>query len=363
MDKQFMRLEKFRRKMEKIELDGFLVTQPHNRRYLSGFTGSNGVLIITKDKQALATDFRYYEQARRQCPDWELIEVGGVFTEKMLEMLRKMGLGGRRVGFEPADLRVSTLLKWEQALEGRLVLVHTENFVEELRMQKDEGELAGLKKAIALADEAYRRIAAWLQPGLTERQIAWELEVYMRAHGAEALSFEPVVASGPNSALPHAKPSGRIIQKGEPITMDFGCVVGGYCSDLTRTVCLGQPADEQYLTVWNKVLEAQEAALTGAKAGMTGVEVDALARDVINAAGHKEHFGHSLGHSVGLFIHEAPRFSFLYDEKIPAGAVVTVEPGIYIPGWGGVRIEDIVLVNEDGVEVLTTAPKEAVLPI
>lgn len=356
-----MRLEKFRQKMKDMDLDGFLMTQPHNRRYLSGFTGSSGVLIISREKQAIATDFRYYEQVRQQCPDWELIEVGSDFPKQMLEVLRQMELGGRRVGFEPADVSVSTLHKWEQALAGRLVLVHTENFAEALRAQKDAAEIASLKKAMALADEAYEYMTGWMQPGMTERDVAWELELYMRTHGAEALAFDPIVASGPNSALPHAGYSERVIQAGEPITMDFGCVVDGYCSDLTRTVCLGQPADDRYLTIWNKVLEAQQAALDGAKAGMTGVEIDALARDIINEAGHKEHFGHSLGHSVGLYIHESPRFSFLYDEKIPAGAVVTVEPGIYLPGWGGVRLEDIVLVKTDGVELLTHASKKAVL--
>jgi Xaa-Pro aminopeptidase len=196
---------------------------------------------------------------------------------------------------------------------------------------------------------------------MTEQQVAWELESYMRTHGASAVSFEPIVASGPNSARPHARPTDRILQTGEPITMDFGCVVDGYCSDLTRTVCLGQPNDDQYLTVWNTVLKAQETAEQGAKAGMTGEAVDKLARDVIKEAGFGDYFGHGLGHGVGLAIHEGPRYSFTYPHEVPAGAIVTVEPGIYIPGWGGVRIEDMVLVKNGSLEILTTAPKEAVL--
>jgi Xaa-Pro aminopeptidase len=201
-----------------------------------------------------------------------------------------------------------------------------------------------------------------MQPGMTEAQVAWELECYMRTHGAEAIAFESIVASGPNSALPHAQPTERMLQRGEPITLDFGCVVDGYYSDLTRTVCLGEPADETYLTIWQTVLQAQQAVEQGARAGMTGEAVDTLARDIIKSADHGDHFGHGVGHGVGLAVHEAPRFSFTYPYEIPVGAVMTVEPGIYIPGWGGVRLEDMVVTGPAGVEILTTAPKEAILP-
>jgi len=355
------RLEKLRQKMTEMELDGFIVTQPYNRRYLSGFTGSSGNLIITQDKRALATDSRYYEQVRQQCPDWQLLEVGYGFADNMLEILRGLGLGGRRVGFEAGHLDVASLHKWERALEGRLILVHTEGFVEQVRMLKDADEIASLKKAIALADEALVHITGWMQPGMTELQVAWELETYMRTRGASALSFAPVVASGVNAAKPHARATDQVIQAGEPITMDFGCVVDGYCSDLTRTVCLGEPASDKYLNVWNTVYQAQQAAIRGAKGGMTGEVVDKLARDVIAEAGYSDYFGHGLGHSLGLDVHESPRYSFTYPGEVPAGVVMTVEPGIYIPGWGGVRIEDVVLVGEEAVEVLTSAPKEPVL--
>lgn len=357
------RLEKFRQLMADEKIDGFLITQPENRRYLSGFTGSSGILIITQGRQALATDSRYYEQVRHQCPDWELIEVGHDFTSQMLEMLRQFELGARKVGFETTDVSVATLNSWERALKGRLVLVDTAGFVEKLRMHKDEAEVASIKKAIALADEALVHVTQWMQPGMTEQQVAWEIESYMRTHGASALSFETIVASGPNSALPHARPTERVLQVGEPITMDFGCVVEGYCSDLTRTVSLGQPADDKYLSVWQTVLKAQEVAEKGATAGMTGEAVDKLARDVISEAGFGDYFGHGLGHGVGLAIHEGPRYSFTYPDEVLSGAIMTVEPGIYIPGWGGVRIEDMVLVNNGSLEILTTAPKEAVLPL
>ncbi|MCB9078763.1 MAG: aminopeptidase P family protein, partial [Anaerolineaceae bacterium] len=217
-----MRLTKFRQLMAEQEIDGFLVTQPDNRRYLSGFTGSNGVLLITPAIQALATDSRYYEQVRQQCPDWELIEVGYDFAGNLLELLRQRELGGRRVGFETADLSVATLQAWEQGLKGRIVLVDTYGLVEHLRMIKEATEIEKIKRAVALADQTYEHIITWLKPGLSEAQVAWELEQFMRTHGASALSFEPVVASGPNAAKPHARATDRLIQAGEPITMDFG---------------------------------------------------------------------------------------------------------------------------------------------
>lgn len=355
-----MRLTKVRQIMAEVGLDGLLVTQADNRRYLSGFTGSNGVLIITKDKQVLATDSRYYEQVRQQCPGWELAEVGYDFAAKMLELLRGLELGARKVGFEAEHISVSTLYSWERALLGRLVLVNTEGLVGSVRMQKEEAEIAAIKKAVVVADAALAHLSGWMQPGMTELQVAWELESFMRTHGASALAFESIVASGPNSAKPHARPSERVIQAGEPITLDLGCVVEGYCSDVTRTICLGEPADEKYLTIWQTVRQALETAKQGAKAGMTGVAVDKLARDVIEQAGYKDYFGHGLGHGVGLNVHEGPRFSFTYPEEVPSGAVMTVEPGIYIPDWGGVRLEDMVVVRDDGLEVLTAAPKEAV---
>ena len=352
-----MRLQKLRQKMAEAELDGLLITQPHNRRYLSAFSGSSGVLIITPDQQVLATDARYYEQVRQQCPDWELIEVGYDFVGNMLELLRQMGLGGRRVGFEAGYLDVATLLSWERVLAGRLILVQSQGLVEQLRMQKEENEISSIRQAIALADEALVHITAWIRPGVTESRVAWELESYMRSHGASAMSFEPVVASGPNAAKPHARATDRVIQAGEPLTMDFGCIVDGYCSDLTRTVCLGQPADERYLAVWHAVSQAQQAAIKGARANMTGEAVDRLAREVIEQAGYGAYFGHGLGHSLGLAVHENPRFSYTYPDQVSAGTVMTIEPGIYLPGWGGVRLEDVVLVRDNGVEVLSSAPK------
>ncbi len=354
------RLDRFRRQMAEMELDGFLVTQPENRRYLSGFTGSAGVLVITPERHALATDSRYYEQVRQECPEWELVEAGYSFTDRMLEILRDLGLGGCRVGFEAAQVSVSSLLAWERALQGRVVLVHTEGFVEHLRMQKDAEELRRIRAAASLADAAYEHLLTRLRPGMTEREAAWELESYMRTHGASGVSFEVIVAAGPNAAKPHAVPTDRPIQAGESIVLDWGCVVDGYCSDITRSFCLDR-ADERYTAIWQVVRQAQEAAIQGARAGIPGSDVDRLARDVIAQAGYGDRFGHSLGHGVGLAIHEGPRYSFTYAQEVPAGAVMTIEPGIYIPGWGGVRLEDMVVVTDGGVELLTASPKVPVV--
>ena len=356
-----MRLTRLRQRMAETNLDGILITQPENRRYLSGFTGSNGVLIVTAERQALATDFRYYEQVRAQCPDWELIKVGYDFEGQMLDVLRSLGLGARSVGFEARHVSVDQLNRWKRALKRHIKLVNTTRFVEDLRMSKDEGELQAIRRAVALADEALAHIYDWMRPGMTERQVAWELESFMRMHGSPAVSFEVIVAGGPNGALPHIRPGERAIQAGEPVVMDLGCVVDGYCSDVTRTVCLGEPQDSRYLEIWNLVLQAQTAAEAGVKAGITGVHGDKLARDIIAGAGYGDYFGHGLGHSVGLAIHEDPRLSFAYPGEIPVGTVITVEPGIYLPEWGGVRIEDMVVVREGGVEILTGAAKAPIL--
>jgi Xaa-Pro aminopeptidase len=356
-----MRLARLRELMAEANLDGMLITQPENRRYLSGFTGWAGVLIITSERQAIATDFRYHEQVQAQSPEWELIQISQDFTTQMLDVLRDLGLGGLSVGFEAGHVSVDQLQRWEQALKAHVRLTNTAQVVEGMRMSKDAGELQAIRRAVSLADEALAHIYAWLQPGMTERQVAWELESIMRTRDATRVSFEVIVASGPNGALPHHRPTDRVIRKGEPVVMDLGCVIDSYCSDVTRTVCLGEPNDDEYLKIWDLVLQAQEQSEAGLKAGITGVQGDKLARDVIVQAGYGDFFGHGLGHGVGLAIHEMPRLSFTYSGEIPSGAVLTVEPGIYVSKWGGVRIEDMVVVEENRVEVLTGAPKVAVL--
>jgi Xaa-Pro aminopeptidase len=334
-------------------VDAFLVSQPENRRWLSGFTGSAGVLIVTQGEALLATDFRYYEQVRQQAPDFALVEV----TEKMPPVLaeRLAALGAKKVAFEARDLTVETYSSWQGAI-GSVEWVPTSGIIEGLREVKDAGEVAAIERAVAIADRAMEHIYDWIRPGVTELAVAWELEVHMRTHGAERLSFNSIVAAGPRGAMSHAVPTERPIGRGEPIVIDMGAMVDGYCSDLTRSFCIGEATDE-YLRIWSVVQRAQEAAEAGIRAGLPGAAADALARDVIYGEGFEGQFGHGLGHGVGLAIHEGPRASRLATTDLPEGSIVTVEPGIYDPAWGGIRIEDMVLVTAEGCRVLTGVAK------
>lgn len=354
-----MRLKKLRSKLADKELDAILITSPANRRYLSGFTGSAGALIVSPDRAVLATDFRYYEQVAKQAPQFELAKIEGQFTALLPDLIGEMSV--RWLGFESDDVTVALHERLADALPECVEFVATSGLVEELRAVKDEDELAALRRAIALGDAAYAHIADFMQPGMTERQVAWELESFMRTHGAEKLSFETIVAAGPNGAMPHAHPTDRPIRSGEPVVMDFGAVVDGYCSDMTRTVALGQ-AGERYHEVYEIVLQAQQSALQGIRPGMTGQEADAIARQVIRDAGYGDAFGHGLGHGVGLVVHEKPRVGKLSDKDVlQPGMVFSVEPGIYLPGEFGVRIEDLVVLCHDGPQALSLAVKEPVL--
>jgi len=352
------RVAALRQLIQEQELDVVLVGQAENRRYLSGFTGSAGVLLITQERALLATDFRYFTQVRQQAPGFELIQVPRAVKETLGEQLA--ALNAKRVGYESHVVTVETFSEWREAAPKGIEWVATSGLVEGLRQIKDADELAAIERAQQITDDALAHLTDWIHPGVTEREVAWELEVYMRTHGAERLSFEMIVGSGPNGAMSHAVTSERPIQRGDPVVIDMGCVYAGYCSDMTRSFCLGEASDE-YLRMWHTVLEAQLAAENGIKAGMSGVAADALAREVIYGAGYEGKFGHGLGHGVGLAIHEPPRASFTSKDVLQAGTVVTVEPGIYVPGWAGVRIEDMVVVQQDGCRVLTGSPKEPVL--
>jgi Xaa-Pro aminopeptidase len=351
------RMQRLIETLDQHELDGLLIASPENRRYLSGFSGSAGVLIITPQVARLATDFRYYEQVREQAPDFELVEAPQRMEQVLAREIADLGL--KRVGFESAALTYETYESWRKAMPAS-ELVPTTGLVEGLRAIKDEGELAAIIEAVRVADEAIEHLMDTIRPGMTERQVAWELEVHMRTHGAEALAFTTIVAAGPHGAMSHAVVTDRPIRRGEPVVIDMGARVDGYCSDITRSFCIGE-ADERYLSVWHTVLEAQQAAERQIRAGMTGIQADAIARDLIYGAGYEGQFGHGLGHGVGLAIHEEPRASMVYPGELPAGMVLTVEPGIYIPGWGGIRIEDMVVVGATGCRILTRARKEPVV--
>lgn len=361
------RIQRLRQVLRSEGLDSLIITQPSNSLYLSGFGPSvqpdeiASALLITEEDAILLTGFLYQEQAEREAPDFRLYEVEmrkeGAIPRALFHLAIELGI--QRLGFEAQHLTFARYEEWREGLDG-LELVPTKGLVEGLRAVKDGGEIEVIRKAVALADQALAHIRGYIQPGLTEKEVAWEAEAYMRSRGAEKVAFDLIVASGPHGSMPHASTSERPIREGEPIIVDLGARVEGYHSDLTRTLWLGKP-DPRFGEIYHLVLKAQRAAEEGIRAGMLGKEADALARQVIEKAGYEDEFGHGLGHGVGLAVHERPSMAKESEEELLPGMVVTVEPGIYIPGWGGVRIEDMVVIGQDGVEILTGADKEPVI--
>ena len=354
------RLRDLRDSLKERRLDGLLVSSPENRRYLSGFNGSAGNLLVTQDDSVLATDFRYVEQAGRQAPEFRVLRIGQGY-DWFPQLLSETGV--KRLGFESEDMSVALYQKLKQTLKESMAssgtkvrLVGTAGITEELRAHKDPEEMQLLQRAIDIADQAMDRVTPTIRAGQTEQEVAWRLEVAMRELGAESPSFDTIVGSGPNGALPHHRAGDRSIKNGEPIVIDMGAKYQGYCSDLTRTIILGSP-DETFIRVYDTVLGAQLTAMSTVQPGMTGLEADGLARKVIEEAGYGEHFGHSLGHGVGLAVHEHPRLSPTGQDILEEGMVFTIEPGIYLSGWGGVRIEDVVTLEKSGARALSRAVK------
>ncbi len=349
------RLARLRARLAELDLPGLLVTGAANVRYLSGFAGE-GFLVVTADGQWLVTDGRYEEEAAAAAPAWELVSYRR--EEELKECLRSLAreAGLARLACEAAHLSLARHRWFAETLEG-VELDPREGLVEGLRRVKDAEEVARIRRALALAEEAFARLLPRIAPGRSERELAVELEFTMRELGADGPAFELIVASGPNASLPHARPGGRRLERGDLLLLDFGAVWEGYRSDTTRTVVVG-PAGPRQREVYEVVLAAQEAALRAVRPGATGGEVDRAARAVMEEAGYGERFLHGTGHGVGLEIHEAPRLSPGREDRLEAGMVVTVEPGIYLPGWGGVRLEDLVLVTEEGGRVLNELPKE-----
>ena len=340
------------------ELDALLISAPENRRYLSGFTGSAGYLFISSERAVLVTDSRYTEQATNQAPDFQVMQVRGGW-DWLLEQLKETGV--KRVGFESRDMTVATYnslvgaVKDDSAL-SQVSMIATAEMPEEGRVFKDQRELALLQRAIDASDAAMEAVCPNITVGMTEKEVAWRMEMAMRDFGADGISFDTIVASGPNGAMAHHRPSDRAIQAGEPIVIDMGAIVEGYCSDITRTVVVGEP-DETFHKIYDIVLGAQLTAINTVRPGMTGEDCDDLSRAVIAEAGYGDNFGHSLGHGVGLAVHENPRVSPRSPDKLEPNMVFTVEPGIYLTGWGGIRIEDIVVLGDDGAKVLSKAGK------
>lgn len=352
------RLQKLRGLMEKGQIEALLVTHSVNRTYLSGFTGSSGFLLITSDRAFLFSDFRYRTQAPEQAPAFEFVEHGQNPVDTLKEAAAEAGV--KRLHFEGHDLRYEAYAHHKEQLGGIDFVPAPEKLAEKLRAVKDDEELAVMREAAELADQTFKHMLGFLKPGIRERDAALEIEFFMRSRGATSSSFDTIVASGERSALPHGVASDRILQQGELVKLDFGAYYKGYCSDLTRTVMLGKPG-ERHREIYEIVLEAQEAVLEKIRPGMTGREADAIARDIIARYGYGEAFGHGTGHGIGMEIHEEPRLSKSGAMVLEPGMTVTVEPGIYIPGFGGVRIEDDIVITEDGAERLTHAPKNFIV--
>ena len=359
-------LKRVRERLEALGLDALLVTTPTNRRWLSGFTGSAGVLLVDGRRARIATDGRYHEQARLQAPAFELVAAPlrsvASFAAELLA-----GLGGAHLGFEPAGLTFGGHQEWSSAIEAlpaadRPRLEPAPGAIEALRAIKDAGELDALTRAVHLGDDAWAHAAAQLQPGVSERALAWEVQRYAFENGAEGLAFETIIAAGPHGAMAHARPRDVAIEAGQGVVMDLGVIVDSYCSDLTRTVRAGgttgpDAQDAQFQRVYDAVLTAQTMAEERIEAGMTGSTAHAIAATVLAEAGYGEAFTHGLGHGIGLDIHEAPRLAADSDDVLLDGHVVTVEPGVYLPGWGGVRIEDQCVMEDGRLHVLSRAPK------
>ena len=348
--------------MAELDVDGFLVSSAANRRYLSGFSGSNGYLVITahpeRQRAVLATDFRYIEQAQAESPGFEVCQIRG--GEPWFPDLAA-DLGLRRVGFEADDMSVAAYSGLRRTIEEAesdldIEFEETAGVVEWIRAVKDDHELSTLRRAVEIADEALSVVGAEISVGMTERDIAWALHKRMRELGAEGPSFDTIVAAGPNAALPHHRADETAVRAGEPIVIDMGANYRGYRSDLTRTFVVGEP-DDMFRRIYGIVLRAQQAAIEAASPSMTGEEIDSVAREVIEDAGYGDEFGHGLGHGVGLVIHERPMVVPKSKDIVEDGMVFTIEPGIYIPGWGGIRIEDIVVMEDGRAKPLTRSPK------
>jgi len=353
------RIDRLRTRFDALDVDALLITTPSNRRWISGFTGTAGTLVVSRNHALLATDARYYEQVTTQASAFTLVPANAAMPEWAPALLA--GLGRKRLGFESAHLTYAAFDEWKRTIAGlpeteRPLLVPTRAAVEALRALKEPEEIDALTRAVLLGDAAFTHASGVAQVGMTERELAWEVQRYAMEHGAADLSFPTIIATGPWGALPHAYPREVPLSAGAGVVMDLGVIVDGYCSDLTRTIFLGDP-DARFREIYDIVLTAQEMAEERIEAGMTGEQAHQIAATVIAEAGYSEYFGHGLGHGVGLDIHEAPRLGPRSSDVLTDGQVVTVEPGIYIPGWGGVRIEDQCVMEGGRLRRLSTAAK------
>lgn len=351
------RLHEVRRHLAALRLDGLLVFHIPHVRYLTRFSGSNGLCVVTRQKQHFLTDRRYRDQSRAEIEGWEI----HVTPKSLLEEVGKRRLlkGAGRVGFESVHTSVEAHASMKKLFPGSS-LVRTKSLIEGIAAVKDEAEVESIRAAVRITERVFQKLLGVLAPGLTEQEVAAEIGYWHRRYGADADAFEPIVASGVRGALPHARPSAKKIKPGELVTLDFGCVLHGYHCDLTRTVAVGRPSPRAK-RIYQIVLDAQCRAIEAARPGMRTSALDRVARSAISRKGLGKYFSHSLGHGLGIEIHEELRLSAQSRETLRVGNVVTIEPGIYIPGFGGVRIEDDVVLRDGGCEVLTSAPKDLII--
>ncbi|MCM3566649.1 Xaa-Pro peptidase family protein [Neobacillus mesonae] len=350
------KLTKLRKEFEANGIDGVLITSPYNRRYISNFTGTAGVVLISTDKAQFITDFRYVEQASKQCEGFEVIKFSDSIPKEVAEQVRKLGI--KKLGFEEDYLTYSLFKVYEEEVKAELVPIA--GVIEKLRLIKTDAEIKIIKEAADIADAAFKHVLDFIRPGKTEMEVSNELEFFMRKAGATSSSFDTIVASGVRSALPHGVATDKVIEKGDMVTLDFGAYYKGYVSDITRTVAVGEPED-RLKEIYQIVLDAQLRGMDGLKPGLTGKQADALTRDYITEKGFGDNFGHSTGHGIGLEVHEGPALSMRSELVLEPGMVVTCEPGIYVPGLGGVRIEDDTLITNDHNEVLTHSTKDLII--
>ncbi|WP_067728086.1 M24 family metallopeptidase [Oceanobacillus damuensis] len=349
------KLKKLRNKLKLNKLDAILITSPINRRYITGFTGTAGAAIISQTDATFITDFRYTEQAAEQATDFSIVEHKQLIEDGIADQIKAMGIN--HLGFEKDYVTYTQFENYNKKFGVELIPVS--GLIEEIRLIKTSDELNIMKKAAKIADDAFEHIQSFIKPGVKEIDISNELEFFMRRQGAISSSFDTIVASGFRSAFPHGVASEKEIGNGELVTLDFGALYEGYCSDITRTVAVGEISSE-LREIYDIVLEANLRGVNGIKPGMTGIEADALTRDYITEKGYGKNFGHSTGHGLGLEVHEGPGLSYRSDKILETGMVVTVEPGIYVNGLGGCRIEDDIVITDTGNERLTFAPKELI---
>lgn len=351
------RLTKFRQKLAEQGIDAAFVTKRKNYIYLSGFTGTSAFLLITQNNAILFTDSRYKEQAELQATVFEVVMYTSSIIDAVNEKLKELGI--EKLGFEDANLNYASYQNYSSKFVCK-EFVPLGLIIEKLRAIKDHSEIEIIKKAVEIADNAFTHILPFIRPGISEMDLVAELEHEMKRLGAKGPSFDTIAASGLRSSMPHGVASDKKLEMGDTLTLDFGALYKEYCSDMTRTVFIGEPSAD-LKKIYNTVLSAQLKAIEGAYSGLAGKEIDKLARDYIKDAGYGEYFGHGLGHGVGLEIHENPRFSVAEDATIEDNMVITVEPGIYIPGLGGVRIEDIIVINGKDPVILTSSSKDIIV--